>query len=703
MIRPRIPALALALAVSALPGCVTISRESELSKLEARLRTEERERQRQLGELETKLAEVERKYTYLEGYIAGLAATRGSGAAAAPGPLPAASAMPPPPTAPAAPAGRDPARFGGTYRQALVSDPPRLDPALIEDTTSHRVGAQLLEGLVEFDDALEVVPCIAESWTLSEDRTTYTFRIRPGVKFHHGRVVEAEDFAYSFRRILDPKTASPRVWLFDQVLGFDSFQALRAVGGVLKRIVQGEAAAAGELAPFRAALDRVTPEALARAGHPDPAGVAALARETAAFIDGGAPAAAAAGLEARLAGLSHLDFLKRGFEVPDPRTFVIRLSQPFAPFIAVLAMANCAVVPREKVEELGDRFSFQPVGAGPFRFVEWVHDVSLTLEAFPEYFQGRPYLDRLTFRIIPDENTKLTEFEVGNLDSVNRVPDEKYEQVKNDPAFPGVLVEKPILHVFYLGLNVEKKPFDDARVRRAFNHAVDRKTILEKVRKGRGTLAKGPLPPGLPGYDPDLAGYDYAPERAVALLKEAGFDPPSKLGKVGFWFNTSTGSDVNAKIAEVVQENLRRIGVDLEFHPVEWGTYLDMVNRGDPQMLRMAWVGDYPDADNFLYILFHSSVIGQSNTARYRDDGVDRMLEKARVSADSAERIALYREAQRKIVADAPWIPIFHMTEPFLAKPWVKGAVLNGRGADAIRMKTVWIDKAIQAREAGGR
>ena len=686
-----------------LTGCVSISKVSELDALEQKMRESENRHRGDLMQLEDRVRQLENRNQYLEGLLTGLGSGGGlpaaprAGASGTPGAARIGTLPPPPPPSPRTQ--RDPRRYGGTYRLAVATDPPKLDPAHLQDTTSHAVGAQMLEGLVQFDEDLNIIPCIAEGWDVAKDGKTYTFHLREGVKFHHGREVVAGDFVYSFGRILDPKTLSTRTWLFDSILGYPLFQAYRRIGDALRKQAAGEEWKAADYAEHRDLLAAADVARLKGLGHPNPVAAAELAAELVAFLDEpGDCGDCAKRLREQVDGLSSWDFLKAGLSAPDENTFRVRLARPFAPFISVLAMVNAAVVPQEKVEELGADFAFHPIGAGPFRFVRWDHDVVVELEAFDDYFGGRPYLDRLTFRVIPDDVTRLTELKVGNLESVNRIPDEKYPAIKADPTPWGVLVEKPTLSVFYIAMNVEKAPFDDPRVRQAFNHMVNPLPIIDKIRKGRGTPAVGPLPPSIPGYDPELQGYEYSIEKAKALLAEAGYEDPSELGIVDFWFNSSNPQDVNSKIASVFQQYARDAGITLRLNPVEWGTYLDMVDRGDPAILRLAWIGDYPDADNFLYVLFHSSAIGQGNASRYNDPQVDAWLEEARESADHDRRMELYRKAQRKIVGDAPWIPIYHQTDAFLHKEYVKGAVLTGRGPDAIRYKQVWLDK--QLREA---
>ena len=605
----------------------------------------------------------------------------------------------------AAASGAQRALYGGTLRLALGTDPPVLDPVKVEDTTSFQVGVQIMEGLLEFDRDLNLVPVIARRWSVSEDRRTYTFELHRGVRFHHGREVTAEDFVYSIGRNLDPKALGVRAYLFDRILGYPLFAALRAAGDLARKLAAGEAVESEAREAARERLAGVDLAAVGGLGHPHPGEVVALAAELVAALAGGAPEGAPEGalergeaLRARVQALSVWDFLGRGLRAPDPHTFVVELEQPFAPFAWNLPMVNAAVVPREEVERLGAEFAFRPVGSGPFRFVRWEHDVVVQLEAFEDYFQGRPYLDRIEYRIIPDALTQLIEYEVGNLDLTSTIPDERYQQIVADP--PGELDEYPLLHVFYLGFNPSRPPFDDVRVRRAFNHAVDKRQILEKVKKGRGVVAKGPLPPAFKAYDPDLEGYGYDPARARALLAEAGYGPDRPLRDVPLWFNTATGSDANAKIAEVVQAELREVGVELELKGLAWGTYLDFVHRCEPPFYRLAWLPSHPNGDAILYALFRSG--SASNASCYSNPEVDRLLDRARAEHDDVARVALYREAQRRIVADAPWIPLYHAKESYLRRPWVRDVRLNSRGADAVRYRRVWLDEGRrQAPESG--
>ncbi|MBI3890154.1 MAG: ABC transporter substrate-binding protein [Candidatus Wallbacteria bacterium] len=594
---------------------------------------------------------------------------------------------------------------GGIYRQGLPTDPPSLDPAHFTDTTSWRVALNLFDGLVEQGDDLAPAPAIARSWDVSPDGTVYTFHLADGVRFHNGRTVTAQDFVYSYRRLLEPRTASERAWILEEVLGNRPFAALGKARAVLSAYADGRAEKLGlpRLKEALAALGRVDAATLDRAGVPGAGRVLALAaraRQALVSVESasGARTPGTVGVEAgllrELGQLELGDFVSRGLTAPDRLTFRIELGRPFAPLLGLLTLPNGAVVPHEEVERLGESFSRHPVGTGPFRFVSWQANVSLELAAFPGHFRGPPLLAGIRFRTLPDGVARLNEFEVGNLDSVNEVPDEKYEAIRANPRYSGVLEEAPMLSTYYIGFNVTKKPFDDPLVRRAFSHAIRKDAILRVLRRGRGTVARGVLPPGMPGYDPGLAGYELDQAKARELLARARDGDPRKLGPIQYWYNAAAANDPNALLAEAVQQQLREIGVETKLASTDWGTYLGKLDRGEAPMFRLAWVAVFADPDAFLFPLFHSTMRGQSgNTTFYSNPLVDELLERARTTMDLSRRLALYGQAERLIVADAVWIPLFHSRPAFLRKPWVHGAKLTAAGPDAMKMRGIWLEE----------
>jgi peptide/nickel transport system substrate-binding protein/oligopeptide transport system substrate-binding protein len=503
------------------------------------------------------------------------------------------------------------ARFGGTYRRALANNPATLDPAFVSDIYSRTVVTQISEGLVHFDAHLNPIPAIAEFWEASRDGRIWTFTLRKGVQFHHGREVTADDFVYSFTRLLSPKARGPVTDFFRRIRGADEF-------------IQGRAM--------------------------------------------------------RVQGLNALDRY----------TLQIDLKEPFAPSLTVLGLANAAVVPQEEVERLGDRFAQAPVGAGPFKLVRWEAGKEIILEANKQYYEGRPFLDTVVFKIGETFEQTFAQFLAGNLDEAI-IPSGKTEDVQNDPRYRQYQVlRRPTLGLLYIGFNTQVKPFDDKRVRQAFNYAVNTEAIVREITKMGSLPAKGVLPPGMPGHDPDLRGYYYNPAKAKQLLAEAGYPNGVGFPVVQLW-TVSKAESTKAELA-AYQQYLAELGVKVDVHFVdEWARYTEMLRRGELQMFRYAWYADFPDPDNFFFPLLHSA--GQPNNLFYRNPRLDQLLEKARAEADYAQRVKLYREAERVVMEDAPWITQHNHIFEYLYQPYVQGVEVSLLGDRWIPMNKIWLKR----------
>ena len=308
-------------------------------------------------------------------------------------------------------------RLPGYLYLRLNNNPTTLDPALITDVQGGGIAAKLFNGLVRFNDNLDIVPDIARSWSLSPDQLTYTFHLRPDVRFSNGRKVTAHDFRYSFERVLSPKTKAPLTWVLDRIEGADDFISGRASG---------------------------------------------------------------------IAGI----------RVADDQTLVLKLEKPFGPFLSLLSMSPAYVVPREEVERLGPDFGTHPVGSGPYVLAEWKHGQHIILSARADYFEGSPKLNGIYYRVIPEDLTAVMEFETGHLD-VLLIPASEYGRYTTDPAWRDLVFGRTGLNSYYIGLNCTRPPFNDVRVRRAMNLAIDRQRIFNTVFEKRGVLATGPIPPGM--------------------------------------------------------------------------------------------------------------------------------------------------------------------------------------------------------------
>ncbi len=502
------------------------------------------------------------------------------------------------------------AQFGGTFRRMLGDNPPTLDPAFVTDIYGGLVVRQIFDGLVQFDAHLNVMPAIAEFWEASQDGRTWTFALRRGVKFHHGREVTAYDVVYSFTRLLDPKRPGPVTELFQHIQGATEFMQGKTQG-------------------------------------------------------------------------------VKGLRVVDRYTFQMVLEEPLAPILAALGLPNAAIVPQEEVERLGERFGRAPVGAGPFKFVRWEPNQEIVLAANDDYYEGRPFLDAVVFRISVGGKFEamFAEFLRGNLDETI-IPGGKTEEVRTDQRYrPYQRFRKPTLNLLYIGFNTRLKPFDDQYVRQAFNYAVNKEAIVREITKGGALTAIGALPPGMPGYDPDLQGYYYHPEKAKRLLAEAGYPDGAGFPVVELW-SVHQAENTKAELA-AYQKYLADLGVPVEIHYApDWPTYKAMLQQGKLPMFRLARFADIPDPDNFLAPMLDSA--SPTNYTFYRNPLVDRLLRQGRGEIDDAQRIALYREVERVVMDDAPWIAQSYSTFEYLYQPYVQGVEVSLLGNRAIPLKKIW-------------
>jgi ABC-type transport system substrate-binding protein len=358
----------------------------------------------------------------------------------------------------------------------------------------------------------------------------------------------------------------------------------------------------------------------------------------------------------------------------DDSTVVLALGRPVAHFLELLAMPAAGIVCREEVERLGDSYGRQPAGSGPWRLAAWREGDEIELVPNPGYVGERTGITGLSFRIMPEQMTQIAEFEVGALD-VLEVPRAELEHWR---AAGTQLLWRDELRVVYIGLNTRRTPFSDPRVRRALNDAVDVDKIIAHVLFGAGTRARGVVPPSLrlSPEPPDL--YPYNPERAKALLAEAGF-PKGFTMEIWQRENPEAG-----RVLESVQGYLARVGVEAKLVTREWGAFKEAIDQGTPDAFFIDWLADYPDAENFLAPLFESSNIGPSgNRTGYRNARVDSLLEAGSVCGDETERWRLYRAAEGIIYEEAPWIFLWFPEKYEVVSPRIEGyripLIFNGQ------------------------
>ncbi|HZR47572.1 MAG TPA: peptide-binding protein [Candidatus Manganitrophaceae bacterium] len=364
-------------------------------------------------------------------------------------------------------------------------------------------------------------------------------------------------------------------------------------------------------------------------------------------------------------------------EKVDPHTVRVRYREPYAPALASWGMG---MIPKHLLDGKNlnnDPFNRNPVGTGPFKFSEWVTGQKIVLSANPGYFGGKPEIEQYLYRIIPDTATMFLELKALNLDLMALRP-VQYQKQTDDPFFKREFnkFQYPSLGYTYMGYNLLDPKFSDRRVRQALGHAVDRRAILQGVLFGLGKPATGPYIPESWAYNPDVKEMAYDPQRARALLAEAGWKeagPGGLLQKEGkpfaFTILTNQGNEERAKAAEIIQANLREIGVQAEIRVLEWQALLhEFIDKKRFEAVILGWgVGLDPD----LYAIWHSSKTkeGEFNFVSYKNDRVDDLLLQGRKTCDPEGRKKIYREVHRLIADDQPYTFLYYpMALPILHK-----------------------------------
>jgi len=381
-----------------------------------------------------------------------------------------------------------------------------------------------------------------------------------------------------------------------------------------------------------------------------------------------------------------------GLSTPDPRTVVLHLDRPFAPFLGMLTMGGASIVPREVYENPEKSYLRAPVGCGPFKVVRWEPSSLIEMAAFDRYYGGRPAIDLVQARIIENQVTAFQEYRTGGLDSLDEVPTDLPADVE-----PEVL-RYPLLGIGYIGFNLDRAPLKgNPALRQAINYAVDKEYLWSKLLPGANIPGRGLIPPGIAGYDADLPGYPHDEAKARSLLARAGYPAGRGLAPISLWFNTSGD---NRRIAEQVQADLRGVGVPVTLREVDWAAYLKAVEgsaetAGEAQMFRFGWSLDYPDADAVLRPLLHSKNVGPAgNYFRYRNPAFDDLVDRALTLVDPAARADLYRKAERiAVMEDAPLLFLNYFGSMTLFKPYVKGVTPTPLGEFRIPLERLRLEK----------
>ena len=492
---------------------------------------------------------------------------------------------------------------GGTM-SFYINEPAYIDPYNCQETEGMAVVYAVFEALVKNDPLKPevLIPAAAESWEANEDASVWTFKLNPNGKFSDGTPVKAADFVYAWNRMVNPETVNTLT------------------------------------------------------GDADPSVIAYHLEYIKGYDE------VAEGKAAEMSGLKAIDDL----------TLEVTLSQPFADFQYVVGHPSLAPTPKDAVENGVDfegknvAYGEMPIGNGPFKLSEpWKHDQYIKTVKNENYGTGKAaYLDGIDFMIFKDPDTAYTEFLAGNLDftsigegKIAEAVSQFGESPNGYTANPGeqVLIG-PETSVYYLLMNNNKPPMDNPDVRKAVSLAINRQAICDIVFDGTRDPAGNILPPGVAGFvDGAWADARYDVEAAKQALVDAGHPNGEGLEKLTLSFNSGGGHE---KIMELVQADLKAIGIETEFESLEWDTYLKRLQEGNYTFGRLGWVADYPIAYNFINSLFKSGA--GDNLSGFADPEVDKMIAEAQTMADPVKRADEMAKVSEIIGKSNPVAPLMY-------------------------------------------
>ena len=367
-----------------------------------------------------------------------------------------------------------------------------------------------------------------------------------------------------------------------------------------------------------------------------------------------------------------------GVTTPDEKTVRIELSRPDATFLHVMGLNFASIVPKEAVDEFGADFGKHPVGTGAFSLAEWTTGQRLVFAKNPDYWnKGLPLLDQITFEIGQEPIVALLRLQKGEVDIPgDGIPPAKFTEVMADPEQKARVVEGGQLHTGYITMNVKMKPFDDVKVRQAVNMAINKDRIVQII-NGRAVPANQPLPPSMPGYIKDFAGYKYDPEAAKKLLAEAGH--PDGFETELFVMNT----DPQPRIAQAIQQDLAAIGIKASIQSLAQANVIEAGGTEDGAAMiwsgGMGWIADFPDPSNFYGPILGcaGAVKGGWNWSWYCNEDLDKRAAEADAIVDpakAADRYAAWGAIYADIMKDAPWVPVFNEQRFTMKSPRMVGA-----------------------------
>lgn len=517
---------------------------------------------------------------------------------------------------------------GGTFIYTTIGDAAILLPTLTQDTASSFVTTFVYDSLAIYDDKLNPHPSLAEKWEIKDDKV-YTFNIRKGVKFHDGHELTAKDVVFTFLTIAHPKYQGVRFGDFTSVKGWKEL---------------GDAYKAADQDLKDKKIDQQKADELKMAAYEK-------------FVKEG------------------------GIQAPDDYTFRVETAEPFAPLFSRLT--GYGIMPKHLLEKdianlKNSEYAKKPVGTGSMKFVEWVKDDHITLQRNPDWkysITGKPSnIDKMIIKVIPDQQANMVALETGETDLANITP-EQFDHFKNDVKHTQ-LYEYMTFSYTFMGYNHKNPMFSDKRVRQAITHAIPRQEIVDKILLGHGTLANSHASPIRWDYNPNVPVFEYSPEKAAKLLDEAGW----KLGADGirekdgqkfkFEIATNNGNKLREQSAVIIQQALKKVGIEVTINLMEWNAFLDYVDGDKKQAYILGWsLGFDPDAHS----IFHSEGGFQIMTG-YSNKEVDDLIMKGRTTTDQNKRKEIYGKMQELLAQDQVYTWLYFSNTIAGLNTRVKGA-----------------------------
>ena len=510
------------------------------------------------------------------------------------------------------------------FRYNEVSGIASLDPAFAKNQSIMWGIHQLYNTLIEVDSNMQLKPSLAKSWVFSADNKTIVFHLRNDLFFHDDAC-----FANTKGRVL---VANDVVYSFS-------------------RIIDKNTASPGAWI-FNNRVDSITP-----------------------------------------------------FTAIDDSTFQLKLQNPFQPILGILSMQYCSIVAKEAVEKYGSDFRRHPIGTGPFAFVAWEEGQALVLKKNNNYFEKDnvgnrlPYIDGIKVNFYDSRATEFLAFQQGSLDFINDIdPSFKDELLSKTGNLKAEWKEKvnlqkhPYLNIEYFGILADttnellkNSPLKLAKIRQAINYGIDKKKLMLYLRNSIGTVAEsGFIPQGLPSFSNELVkGFNYDPVKARQLLQEAGFAGGKNLPEIKL-----LTIPIYANLASYVANELKQIGITVKVEAIQKSLLLEQTSKSQALFFRGSWIADYPDAENYLSVLYSKNP-APPNYTRFKNNAYDKLYEQALSETNDSLRYNLYRSMDKIIIEHSPVVPLWYDMAIHLVQKNITNFVPNSLNMLELR----WVKK----------